>query len=44
MSYDKPYFRWSVAFPDYEERIREMGLQVVSSILLANLLTLVPKE
>lgn len=35
---------WSVEFPDYEERIREMGLHVVSSIFLANLLALVPKE
>ena len=35
---------WSVSFPDYEERIREMGLHVVASLLLADQLALVPKE
>lgn len=35
---------WSISFPDYEERIREMGLHIGAAIRNANLLALVPKE
>ena len=35
---------WSVAFPDYEERIREMRLHIGAAIRNADRLSLVPKE
>ena len=35
---------WSVAFPDYEERIREMGLHIGRWPQHGHRLSLVPKE
>lgn len=38
------FYCWSVGFPDYEERIREMRLHIGAAIRNAERLTLVPKE
>ena len=38
------FYCWSVSFPDYEERIREMGLHIGAAILFSEFLALVPKE